>query len=166
MKGDFSKRYEVSDDNFAGVLYQQGRVFLDADGNAQTWITSTWQDTAGRDVIGPNVAAVPADQPASFKVQAAELVDDTVTLTIGPGRVWADGLLLRLDETPPVTRVATYLQPPIQDPPFDESTIAAGVRDAVVLEVWRETINGFQIPDQRIEPALGGPDTTERVHPA
>ena len=166
MKGDFSKRYEVSDDNFAGVLYQQGRVFLDADGNAQTWITSTWQDTAGRDVIGPNVAAVPADQPASFKVQAAELVDDTVTLTIGPGRVWADGLLLRLDETPPVTRVATYLQPPIQDPPFDESTIAAGVRDAVVLEVWRETINGFQIPDQLIEPALGGPDTTERVHTA
>ena len=166
MKGDFSKRYEVSDDNFAGVLYQQGRVFLDADGNAQTWITSTWQDTAGRDVIGPNVAAVPADQPASFKVQAAELVDDTVTLTIGPGHVWADGLLLRLDETPPVTRVATYLQPPIQDPPFDESTIAAGVRDAVVLEVWRETINGFQIPDQLIEPALGGPDTTERVHTA
>jgi hypothetical protein len=37
------------------------------------------------------------------------------------------------------------------------------VRDAVVLEVWREALNAFQVPDDLIEPALGGPDTTERA---
>src|SRR5262249_41750566 len=45
----------------------------------------------------------------------------------------------------------------------DESTIANGVRDAVVLEVWRDVVNGFQLPDELIEPALGAPDTTERL---
>ena len=31
------------------------------------------------------------------------------------------------------------------------------------MEVWQEALNGFQQPDTLIEPALGGPDTTERV---
>jgi hypothetical protein len=39
-----------------------------------------------------------------------------------------------------------------------------GVRDIVVLEVSREELNAFQVPDRLLEPALGGPDTTERVH--
>ncbi len=40
------------------------------------------------------------------------------------------------------------------------------MRDAVVLELWREEMNAFQMPGELIEPALGGPDTTERVHTA
>jgi hypothetical protein len=56
-----------------------------------------------------------------------------------------------------LSRIATYFQ----------SDTKAGVgRDALILEVWREEINGFQLPDELIEPALGGPDTTERVHTA
>jgi hypothetical protein len=166
MKGDFSRAYGAPKGNDNGVLYQQGRVFTDSDGNAQTAITTAWQDTAGRDVVGPNLAAVPAEEAASFKVEAADLAAGEVTLTVAPGRVWADGLLVRLDESPPISRVARYLQPPVQDPAFDSSTIAAGVRDAVVLEVWREALNGFQVPERLIEPALGGPDTTERLHSA
>lgn len=65
-----------------------------------------------------------------------------------------------------MTRIATYLQPPIQVPPANEFTIPSGIRDAVTLEVWREAMNGFQMPDTLIEPAIGGPDTTERVHTA
>jgi hypothetical protein len=166
MKGDFSRAYDAPKGNDSGVLYQQGRVFTDSDGNAQTAIATAWQDTAGRDVVGPNLAAVPAGEAASFKVEAADLAAGEVTLTVAPGRVWADGLLVRLDESPPISRVARYLEPPVQDPAFDGSTIAAGVRDAVVLEVWREALNGFQVPERLIEPALGGPDTTERLHTA
>ena len=166
MKGDFSRDFEVSTDNFAGVLWQQGKVFTDADGNAETRINTHWQDTAGRDVIGAGVAAVPAALPDSFRVVAATLSADQVTVRLQPGRVWADGLLLHLDETPPINRAADYLQPPIQDPPFDASSIADGERDLVVLEVWRESVNAFQIPEELIEPALGGPDTTERLHTA
>jgi len=174
MKGDFSNWRNEAGQNFAGVLHQQGRVLLDADWNAQTAITNYWEDTAGSDIIGARVAGVPASLPNSFKVTTAAHAGGTtdVQLQINPGRVWADGLLAELLGEPdptsnnPVPRTATYLKPPVQDPGFDVSTIAAGVRDAVVLEVWREEINAFQLPDLLIEPALGGPDTTERVHTA
>lgn len=174
MKGDFSRLPDERNHNFAGVLHQQGRVLLDTDWNAQTAITTGWQDTAGQDIIGAGVAAVPADQPNGFKIVSATHAAGTtnVQLTVNPGRVWADGLLARLfgepdpDSTAAVPRIATYLTPPVQDPSFDTSSIAADVRDAVVLEVWREEINGFQLPDLLIEPALGGPDTTERVNTA
>ncbi len=68
MRGELSTRYGGLEANFNGVLYQQGRVFLDTDGNAQTRITNAWQDAAGLDVIGPGVAAVPAEAPDSLKI--------------------------------------------------------------------------------------------------
>lgn len=170
MKGDFSKWDFDRKRNFNGVLHQQGRVLLDSDWNAQTRITNNWQDQAGSDIIGPSVAAIPADKPDGFKVKSAEIVhedgEDKVRIVVNSGIAWADGLLVYLNEGIDVSRIATYLQPPIQDPPFDESTIDEGVRDAVILEVWREAINGFQIPGTLVEPALSGPDTTERVHTA
>src|SRR6185295_7663641 len=174
MKGDFSSWRNEHRRNFAGVMHQQGRVLLDRDWNAQTGITIDWQDTAGQDIIGAGVAAVPADQPNGFKIKTAvpNVANNWVQVTVAPGRVWADGLLAQLfsepdpDLTTDVTRNATYLKPPVQDPEANVSTIASGVRDAVILEVWREEINAFQMPDLLLEPALGGPDTTERVHTA
>lgn len=173
MRGDFSNWRDESRQNFAGVLHQQGRVLLDADWNTQTAITTDWQDTAAVDIIGAGVAAVPADQPNGFKVRTAlPSGPDRVLLTVSPGRVWADGLLAQLynypdpDLTGDVPRQATYLTPPVYPAVVNTSTIAIGVRDAVILEVWREEINGFQLPELLIEPALGGPDTTERVRTA
>ncbi len=161
MRGDLSTRFRGPDVNFNGVLFQQGRVFLDRDGNAQTAITTDWEDTAGRDIIGAGILAVPGDDPESFRIEQATLAGQTVTLTVHPGHAWADGMLVRLDEDPPVTRVATPLGPPIQTPPANPP--AAGDRDAVVLEVWRHEVHAFQLPDELVEPALGGVDTTERL---
>ncbi|MCP4401359.1 MAG: hypothetical protein GY801_29175 [bacterium] len=166
MKGDFSRWSFGPKNNFNGVLHQQGKVLLDSDWNAQTNITTNWQDQAGTDVIGPGVAAIPADKANGFKVTKAEVDIDKIKINVIPGRAWADGLLVYLDGDTEVSRIAAYLQSPIQDPPADESTIGENIRDAVILEVWREAINGFQIPEQLIEPALGGPDTTERAHTA
>jgi len=164
VKGDFSRwRYKRSD-NFFGVLPQQGRVLLDSDGTAQTSIVSDWQDVTAIDVIGAGVAAVPAELADSFKIDRARVQAGQVLVTVEPGRVWADGVLVHLVENSPVDRVATYLEPPVQTPQASVAMIGAGVRDAVVLEVWREAINGFQLPDVLIEPALGGPDTAERVY--
>jgi hypothetical protein len=174
MNGDFSqwRRFDPNE-NFNGVLHQQGRVLLDPDWNEQTRILEHWQGRAGKDVIGDRVAAVPASNPDGFKVETAEVVTVAgarqVELDVRPGHAWADGLLVYLggempDLSAPVTRVATYLEPPIQNPAVDESTITSGVRDAVILEVSREAVNGFQWPERLIEPALGGPDTTERIH--
>ena len=165
MKGDFSKWQFDEHDNFSGVLHQQGRVLLDADWNEQTRITNHWQDTTARDTIGPGVAAVPSDTPHAFQVRSARVEDDEIKVTLSPGRVWADGLLTYLDSTEDIELTATYLEPPILDPPVDIPP-ENGDRDAVILEVWREAVNGFQDPQSLIEPALGGPDTTERVHTA
>lgn len=166
MKGDFSGWHFARRDNFNGVLAQQGRVLLDGDGVAQTRITNDWEDVHAQDTIGAGVAAVPAALPNSFRVDRARVQAGQVVVTIEPGRVWADGYLLHLDEAAAVDRVATYLEPPIQSPTGTVAGIAAGTRDAVVLEVWREAINGFQRPDILIEAGLGGVDTAERVHTA
>lgn len=171
MKGDFSKWRFDPRENFDGVLHQQGRVLLDSDWNAETDIKLNWQDEAARDIIGAGVAAVPVRERDRFMVRSAAVDNGGVELYITPGRLWVDGLLVYLsseetDLAAAVRRIATYLQPPIQDPAFDTSTIGEGVRDAVVLEVWREAMNGFQMPGILIEPALGGPDTTERAHAA
>jgi hypothetical protein len=164
VHGDFSNSVT---EGFAGVLFQEGRVHLDVDETTQTLITTNWQDTAARDTIGADVVAAPAAARDSLRIEAADLAAGAVTLIVHPGRVWADGLLVRLDEptlAAPILRRATYLQPPAQSPAATEGTIANGVRDAVILEVWREAINGFQMPEVLIEPALGGPDTTERLN--
>jgi hypothetical protein len=164
MYGDFSQRQRLADPNLAGVLYQQGRVFIDTDGNAQTHIATRWQDSAARDAFGADVAAVPADAPLSFHIDAAApgAVAGQVDLKLQPGRCWADGLLVHLPGPAPVDRRATYVKPPVQPLPAPLAA-PAGARDAVLLDVWRESLCAFQQPDALIEPALGGPDTTGRV---
>lgn len=165
MKGDFSRWDPVDGRNFNGVLHQQGRVLLDRDWNDQARLVSAWQDHAARDIIGPDVLAASARAPLAFKVEEARVVDDMVELQVHPGLAWADGLAVHLPGDPgaQVTRTAGYLEPPVQDPAAAVEEIDAGFRDAVILEVWREALNGFQVPDALIEPALGGPDTTERI---
>jgi len=168
MKGDFSQwRPFDPNENFNGVLHQQGRVLIDPDWNEHTELVQHWQGQAGRDVIGDGIAAVAADDPDGFKIEAAKVITTGTTrrveLQVHAGHAWADGLLVHLGGNAPITRVATYFEPPIQNPAADPSTIGDKVRDAVILEVSREALNGFQWPDRLIEPALGGPDTTERI---
>lgn len=163
MKGDFSRGDAINEPNLNGVLHQQGRVFLDRDWNDQTQIALDWQDGAAKQIIGANVAAISTQQPNAFKVIGATVNGNQVKLEIHPGQGWADGLAVTLPGESNVTHTATYLEPPIQNPSGRVSEIQNGIRDAVILEVWREALNGFQMPEILIEPALGGPDTTERV---
>lgn len=161
MKGDFSKWGVSPADNYSGVLHQQGRVLLDQDWNAAQQIQALWRDTAGKDIVGDGLVAIPTAAPDSLKLLEANATAAGVEIELAPGRGWVDGLLLQYAGATPL--IAEYLRPPLQDPPFDVTTIAAGVRDAVVLEVWDEAISAFQLPKELLEPALGGPDTTERV---
>ena len=168
MKGDFSTFRHKPEDNDQAVLYQQGRVTLDADLTASELIDLHWRAQAGRDVIGAGVAAVPTGDSAGFKVESAAVAGGEVRLAVHPGRVWADGILAYLpaDPTKPdaaVTRVATYLEPPVNTGGPSEQDIGREVRDAVVLELALDELNAFQEPARLLEPALGGPDTAERV---
>lgn len=166
MNGDFSQwRFDPAE-NYDGVLHQQGRVLLDQDWNASSAIERHQRAAAARDAFGANVAAVPASAPQSLKVTTASASTGAVQVTLSPGTVWADGIRVEVGGTTPITRTATYLAPPLQSPQASPTTIAAGIRDAVILDVWQESFSAFQDPASLIEPALGGPDTTERVKTA
>ena len=167
MKGDFSNLQFRPTDNFTGALYQQGRAFSDQDGNASDAIGRHLRQLLGRDTIGPGVAAVPIDLPDSLKVLAAETDGVEVRVTVNPGRVWVDGLHLYVPgdngSDAPVVRTASYFGPPIASPTPTAGDIDAGRRDAMVLETWETALSAFQAPGDLLEPALGGPDTSERV---
>lgn len=160
MKGDFSYLDSGAADAYTGVLHQQGRVLLDRDWNAAQQIDARLRTAAAADTFGPNVLAVPAAQADAFKVVSAKTDGTIVQIELLAGRAWAAGLPVSLSA--PTKLLATYLEPPLA-PATSPASIAAGVRDAVLLEVWEETVNGFQQPADLIEPALGGPDTTERL---
>ena len=159
MKGDFSTFPLDRDPPWSGVLHQQGRVLLDQDWNAKAQIDARWQARAAADAFGLHVLAVPQAAPAAFQVLAAQVDGDHVQLTLGPGHAWASGLLLSQATT--TTLHAHYLAPPLA-PATSTASIVAGTRDAVLLEVWEDTVSAFQATEL-LEPALGGPDTTTRT---
>ncbi len=161
MKGDFSFLAFDTAPHYSGVLHQQGRVLLDRDWNEAAAIASRWRNMAARDAFGDGLLAVPAANPAGFKLQAASSDGTLVKVDLAAGRAWADGLSLTL--AAPSSFLASYFAPPFQTPQAAPSTIADGVRDLVVLDVWEDSVSGFQDPLNLIEPALGGPDTTERT---
>lgn len=170
MKGDFSNWRFDAMEGFQGVLYQQGRLISDTDLTEAELQALMWRLTAGRDIIGANVAAVPAAEPNGYKVLNAAVDGDTVLVELDPGRIWADGLHLRLADDPanpgaPVLRRASYLPTPHNPAGTGTGDIGDGVRDAIILELRLEELNGFQDPRRLIEPALGGPDTAERIIP-
>ena len=162
MKGDFSKLQFRPEDNFTGVWHQQGRVLLDQDWNADTQITRHLRELLGQDTIGQDVVAIPAANADDWQVLEADSDGARVLITLNPGRGWVDGLHLLIPGTTSKDMIAEYYGPPISDPQPDASDIAAGVRDAVILEVWEEAFSAYQDPAYLLEPALGGPDTTER----
>ncbi len=161
MKGDFSFLPLGTAPHYTGVLHQQGRVLLDRDWNEAAAIAAGWRTAAGRDTFGGGILAVPVASPGAFKVLGASSDGVQVKLSLDAGRAWADGMSLTLDATASFN--ASYFDAPYQSVPAAPASIAAGVRDLVVLEVWEETVSGFQDPLNLIEPALGGPDTTERT---
>ena len=96
MKGDFSQWRFDPGENFTGVLQQQGKVLLDSDWNEHTRIHTHWQDQAGQDAIGPDVAAVPTGAPDGFKILAARVVT-------GSGDPFVQGLRANLHDLKTMT---------------------------------------------------------------
>jgi hypothetical protein len=183
MQGDFSVLYfdpnEHEDGvdplyqgvlrNISGVLHQQGRVITDVDLTEGELLKLAWNGQAGRDIIGAGVCAVPAAEPQSFRIESALVSGGEVHIKVLPGRAWVDGILTRLTGTAAnpsaaVERRAHYFGPPLANPLPQPSSIGDDTRDAVVLEVSEEAVHGFQYPERLIEPALGGPDTSERSY--
>ena len=77
--------------DYSGVVMQQGRVQLDADWNEWLAELSRRMQAGTLDILGR--AVYPATTPYAFKITASSS-GGTNTLTIGPGRMYVDGLLV------------------------------------------------------------------------
>ncbi|MCT0200388.1 hypothetical protein KQ313_11945 [Synechococcus sp. CS-1325] len=162
MSFDCSRfRFDPEHDYF-GVVMQQGRVQLDADWNE--WIAQVARrlQAGTLDALGP--AAVPWETPNGFRIQIAD-----GSLTIGPGRLYVDGILAenhgreprvwnpRLAEREGTGVVAYGTQPYLPNPP--ELPRSEGLH-LVYLDVWRRDLTWLQAP-ALVEKAVGV-DTTGR----
>jgi hypothetical protein len=160
--------------DFLGVVMQQGRVQLDADWNE--WVAELARrlqagtmDTVGR-------AVVPRITPDGFRILATG-----GALTIGPGRMYVDGLLAEnhgaaplawdasLAETTGTGAVSAFEQPYLPFNATDQAAPAdvfnrpalAGGPHLVYLDVWQRELTYLQEPGL-VEKAVGV-DTTGRL---
>jgi len=164
MKGDFS-RFTGDPINeirkhYAGVLHQQGRVWLDSDWNEEVLQRLELLRQTTRDIIGPSGAIVTYDDKgiAHGAFQITENRNKPADFYIGGGRYYVNGLLCELAER------CTYTTQPdlpgveaIAKPKPGEQLTAL-----VYLEAWQRLVTAHE-DDTLRESALGGPDTTARI---
>lgn len=163
MGGDYTRFTFDPRDNHAGVLMQQGRVQLDADWNELVEIIDRRLRAETVDIIGR--AIVPRETPDAFRIEA-----DAGTFTIGPGRMYVDGLLAEnhgtgdpefdpvLAETRTPDAVRYDEQPYLPNPP----ALPSAGPHVVYLDVWQREVTFLEDPDI-MEKALGGVDTAARL---
>lgn len=147
-RGDFTRDTFHSKNRYLRVLYQQGRVQLDADHNEQVSILLHHLQSLAKDLYGP--FGGPCD--SGFEITA--LADPANDFNVGGGHYYVDGILSEVKDA------TTYRNQP-DYPVAAEEVLGAG-NHLVYLDVWERHIT--HIEDDLIrEVALGGPDTATRA---
>src|SRR5882757_3098180 len=128
MYVDISRPTFDASKHFAALLYQQGRLPLDADLNEQTVILLHQLRTMMADLVGP--AVTPVDH-AGFQITVTTNNKHT-NLTISAGRAYVDGILVENEaEVPYALQPDGYL-----DPENPADAVPDGAPFAVYLRVW------------------------------
>jgi hypothetical protein len=91
MKADLTRDTFRPEKRYSRVVFQQGRVQLDAELNEQFQIDTSQNTIARNDIIG--ACGSPQDHPG-FEIG---VTPDGSDLTISPGRIYVDGILCELD---------------------------------------------------------------------
>ena len=122
----------------------------------QTRILNHWQDTAGQDVIGSDVAAVPIDAPDSFKVIQAQsiptgttVVPTGATLTLLPLREAITAAIARVREGGSLSRA---LAESGRFPPLLTRLVASGEKSGD-LEPMLD--HAADLQEKQVQGALG-----------
>lgn len=161
MSGDYSRKRFDPTKHYSGVLQQQGRVALDADGNEDVAIQDRRWRTETLDVVGR--CGVPTETPDGFKIE-----NSGGGLTIGPGRIYVDGFLAenhgqsplrfnrRLEENYGSNATDFDEQPYLLMPSSD----LIEARTLAYIDVWKREVDALKAPDL-VEPAVDV-DTTTR----
>ena len=160
MKGDFSRISFDPTKHYAGVLHQQGRVWLDSDWNEDVFerLNQLQQETSG--VVGPCGVPTPG---TAFQISPGPDPARPENFAIGggagaAGRAYVQGLLCHMDA--PTTY---FTQPDLLDAlPIQFPQDGSDHFGLIYLEVWRRLITYLEDPSVR-EIALGGPDTATRI---
>ena len=153
MYGDFSRVTYDPAKHYTSVLYQQGRVRLDAEDNELQAILRHTIRTALTEIIGD---AATADNGFEISYDPS----GGGALTIGAGSYYVDGI--RVVNRPPDATLS-YWQQPYLLLDHDASTALPTSDFSVFLRVWERTVSPAQDPALR-EVALGdlAPDTALR----
>lgn len=174
MKGDFSRDSFDPDKRYGGVLFQQGRVQLDAEHNENVAIHRQLLRSIIRDLIGPHggpdgclgfecIASEDAYRAwrgatgtdrASSSSDLSNGLDWQHDFLLTPGRYYVGGVLL---ENLAVARYSDHADAGARD-------FLSDGPDAVVvwLEAFEQVVTALEDPGL-LEPALAGADTTVRV---
>lgn len=159
LKGDLSRHTFERLKHYAGVLHQQGRVWLDSDWNDEVLLQLNLLRQETFDIIGRCGAPAPGTAFTISPPQPGAPLD-AFQIAGGPGpegRYYVDGILCQLDKT------VTYLtQPDFPNPPRLTFPPVGDLTALVYIEVWQRLITYLEDEDIR-EVALGGPDTATRV---
>lgn len=147
--------------NYSGVVMEQGRVQLDADWNEWLAELNRRIQAGTLDMLGR--AAYPATTPFAFQITATNS-GGTNQLTIGPGRMYVDGLLAEnhgdpstATWDPALAELSNSPQPPpasptgalnyTNQPYLPGATIPAGGPFLAYLDVWLRPVTYIEDPD-------------------
>jgi hypothetical protein len=159
LKGDLSRHTFERLKHYAGVLHQQGRVWLDSDWNDEVVLQLNLLRQETFDIVGRCGAPAPG---TAFTISPPLPGNplDAFQISGGPGpegRYYVDGILCQLDRT------VNYLtQPDFPNPPRLTISPREGLTALVYIEVWQRLITYLEDEEIR-EVALSGPDTATRV---
>jgi hypothetical protein len=167
MSVDISRQRFDAQNDFCGVLMQQGRVQLDADWNELVELLDRRLRAETTDIVGRCV--VPHQTPDGFLIA----LPAPGQMTIGPGRIYVDGLLaenhgLAAQAGPQYDPVLGELRgtapvPYNQQPYYPGATLQTTPAGPylVYVDVWQREVTYLEDPDL-VEIALGV-DTTARL---
>ena len=159
LKGDLSRHTFERLKHYAGVLHQQGRVWLDSDWNDEVLLQLNLLRQETFDIIGRCGAPAPGTAFTISPPQPGAPLD-AFQIAGGPGpegRYYVDGILCQLDKS------VTYLtQPDFPNPPRLTFPPVGDLTALVYIEVWQRLITYLEDEEIR-EVALGGPDTATRI---
>ena len=119
--------------NYSGVVMEQGRVQTDADWNEWLAELSRRLQAGTLDLVGR--AVYPATTPDAFRIQVS--TDGKNQITIGPGRMYVDGLLVE-NHGAPVYAWDSALDESSGSPQPPPPPPAAGQPNANAVNFWNQ----------------------------
>lgn len=172
MNTEFSRQRFDSWNDFGSVLMQQGRVQLDADWNEFNEIIDRRLRAETVDILGRGI--VPKQTPEGFN---PSFDPGSKKLTIGPGRMYVDGLLAEnhgkapagqpLDFDPALSELRGSSAIGYEEQPYYPNPAALPTSagpNLIYLDVWHRELTNIEMPGL-VEPAVGV-DTTTRIQTA